>query len=146
MGSFGVPLFAESISAWDMGPVVGELWYREEHDQPAPPRRELTEAQLNTIGYVLSRYGMLTGRDLEVLTHSQTPWQLADRTRRPGGSVRIDPEWIRDFFAHDHEEDEVPLDSAAVGSLLAGAGKRREDHLRPDSREEIQARLAGIGG
>src|SRR5437773_4537685 len=72
LAAFGEPLFRETISAWDMGPVVGTLWYREKHGDVSRHHADLDEAQLNTIGYVISRYGALTGRDLENLTHSET--------------------------------------------------------------------------
>ena len=36
-----------------MGPVVGQVWQRERSGNLGPPPRDLTEAQLNTIGYVL---------------------------------------------------------------------------------------------
>ena len=55
----------------------------------------LADGVLNTIGYVLSRYGALTGQDLENLTHSEGPWRLADSGRRPGESARIKLEWIK---------------------------------------------------
>lgn len=29
LATFGRPLFNETISAWDMGPVVGALWFAE---------------------------------------------------------------------------------------------------------------------
>ena len=91
LAAFGTPLFAETISAWDMGPVVGELWYAEDRGKSPPAAgRRLDEAELNTVGYVVSRYGGLTGRDLERLTHGERPWQRADGGRPPGGSVRID--------------------------------------------------------
>jgi len=138
---FDQPLFTETISAWDMGPVVGTLWFREDRGGPATSSRDLAEAQLNTVGYVVSRYGALTGRDLETLTHGEAPWQLANRGRRPGESARIERDWIRDFFVADHEEDQYPLDSAAVTRWLEGAQTRRADFARPDSPDEIQARL-----
>jgi uncharacterized phage-associated protein len=139
---FGRPLFTDTISAWDMGPVVGTLWFRESRGEPPPAPRELTEAQLNTVGYVISRYGALTGRDLETLTHNEKPWRRADRIRRPGESARIELDWIRDHFAADHEEDQIPLDSAQVRQWLEGADARRREFVRPDSPEEIRARLA----
>jgi hypothetical protein len=79
----------------------------------------MTEAQLNTVGYVLSRYGGMTGRDLETLSHNQAPWREADKHRNPGGSVRIEPESIAAFFAADGEEYDPPLDSDAVRAWLA---------------------------
>src|SRR5947207_14369309 len=70
LAAFGEPLFGETISAWDMGPVVGTLWKQEKDGEPAPvPARagagvgvgaaRLSEAELNTVGYVVSRYGGL---------------------------------------------------------------------------------------
>ena len=144
---FDEPLFSETISAWDMGPVVGALWYEEKQgDLSAPhPRRAMDEAQLNTIGYVLSRYGALTGQDLENLTHSEQPWQLADSGRRPGESARIKLEWIKHYFraraSTEDEEDEAMLDSASVTQWLQDAEKRRETPARPDNPEELLAKL-----
>src|SRR6478672_6500991 len=47
LATMGVPLFTESISAWDMGPVVGPLWKAEDELGPAAPSAELDEAALN---------------------------------------------------------------------------------------------------
>jgi uncharacterized phage-associated protein len=145
LATFDEPLFSETISAWDMGPVVGNLWYVEKQENVPGVHREMDEAQLNTVGYVLSRYGALTGQDLENLTHSEKPWQLADSGRRPGESARIKPEWIKQYFrtrgSADDEENEVLLDSASVTQWLQGAEKRRGGSVRPDRREELVARL-----
>jgi hypothetical protein len=54
-----------------MGPVVAALWADENYDRPFPSPRALGERELNTIGYTLSRYGALTGEDLEVLSHTR---------------------------------------------------------------------------
>ena len=119
-------VIAETISAYDMGPVVGTLWFQEKRRQTSPPPSRLNESELNTVGYVLSRYGALSGTDLEHLTHSETPWQLANATRVPGGRARIERDWMRDYFRTDgapgaDPDDPGPLDSAAVSELLAGA-------------------------
>jgi uncharacterized phage-associated protein len=107
LATFGEPLFREAIGAWDMGPVVGALWAAEKHSGgPVPPSGILDEAVLNTVGYVLSRYGGLTGHDLEVMTHGEPPWRLADAVRRPGQSAPIHPQWIYDFFATDGSPDD----------------------------------------
>lgn len=141
LATFGEPLFQETISAWDMGPVVGTLW-REEKDGTPPAETDLVsaplgEAELNTIGYVVSRYGALTGKDLEHLTHSETPWATADRLRQPGSSVAIKREWIREYFRTDGSpaagEEAIPLDSAAVSEWLSGA---RDDPGAPDAPDE----------
>jgi uncharacterized phage-associated protein len=127
---FEEPLFSETISAWDMGPVVGALWYEEKQgDLPAPhPRREMDEAQLNTIGYVLSRYGALTGQDLENLTHSEQPWRLADSGRRPGESTRVKLEWIRQYFsARASTEDERTKRCSTRHPSRSGCRTRKND-------------------
>jgi uncharacterized phage-associated protein len=122
---FGEPLFREPIAAWDMGPVVERLWISEKHGHEPPPRTDLDEAALNTVGYVVSRYGALTGRDLEVMTHGERPWLLADAARRPGERAPIRLEWMVEYFradgAADSESDDFPLDSAAVSAWLREA-------------------------
>lgn len=143
LATFGEPLFAETISAWDMGPVVGTLWSEEKRDDRPSATPRLTEAQLNTIGYVLSRYGALTGQDLENLTHMETPWQLADSRRSPGGTVRIEREWIRAYFRTTGaaaEQDGLPLDSAEVAEWLKNA-EFPLDSLEPDSLDELRRRM-----
>ncbi|HZM79893.1 MAG TPA: Panacea domain-containing protein [Candidatus Limnocylindrales bacterium] len=145
LASMGDVIFSEKIYAWDMGPVVASLW-REERDQaPRPRPHVLSEAALNTIGYVASRYGGLSGNDLERLTHNEEPWLAADRRRVQGGSDRIEHEWLRAFFVADARLDPdagEPLpDPEVVTAWLAGAFVP----LTPgsaDTRESLLARLA----
>lgn len=148
LATFDEPLFAETISAYDMGPVVGTLWHQEKHGQVPASTRELGEAELNTIGYVLSRYGALSGTDLEHLTHGETPWQLANATRPPGGRARIDRVWMRDYFrgpgaAGADPDGTGPLDAEAVAGMLAGAEARRGGPVGPDSRAELRRLIDG---
>jgi len=152
LATFGKPLFSETISAWDMGPVVGTLWREEKHDVP-PHEAELTsaslgEAELNTVGYVISRYGTLTGKDLEHLSHSETPWQTADRLRQPGGSVTIKSEWIREYFRTDGNpsagEDEIPLDSGAVSEWLKGLDEEPASADESDETDKLMSMRAAI--
>jgi uncharacterized phage-associated protein len=141
---FDEPLFGETISAWDMGPVVGELWRQEKAGGSAPASATLGEAELNTIGYVVSRYGRLSGRDLEHLTHGEGPWRLADSRRRPGESVRIELDWIRVYFrsaAAGADDDDLVLDADEVRRFLEGAQIRRLQPAQPDTRDTIVARL-----
>lgn len=149
---FGRPLFSDTIAAWDMGPVVPALWKEEKDGDPwageaaAPP---LGEAELNTVGYVLSRYGNLSGNDLEDLSHSQAPWRDANTRRLPNGSVRIEYEAIREFFAAAEDasdDDGIRLDSDEVRALLAGAQERRKQPLQDDDLDELRAMLAAARG
>jgi uncharacterized phage-associated protein len=152
LAAFGEPLFRESISAWDMGPVVGQLWYEEKVDpsSPATTSEGLTEAQLNTIGYVVSRYGALSGTDLEHLTHSESPWRDADRDRRPHESVRIPEQALRAYFeaSNGSEDDDAtpPPDSQSVRSWLAGVDPENATGPKPqDSIEGLRRFLPRRG-
>lgn len=144
LATFDEPLFSESISAWDMGPVVGKLWGEEKHGVAPPPRRDLGEAELNTVGYVLSRYGSLTGTDLEHLSHSEAPWQLADKDRRPGEGAVIELGWIREYFrtaGAAGEDDGEVLDTAEVRRWLSEVAREPTGPGRPDDMNELRARL-----
>jgi len=146
--TFGTPLFAETISAWDMGPVVGQLWREEKDGTPAGDPSGLNEAHLNTVGYVVSRYGTLSGTDLEHLTHAETPWQYANAVRRPGESARIELAWIREYFATDGaadgDEDEPLAYSAEIRAILKDADGRRSSDPATDDLDEMYARLLAM--
>ncbi len=144
LAGFGEPLFSESVSAWDMGPVVGELWYAEKRGHARGNPATLDQAALNTLGYVLSRYGALTGEDLERLTHSEPPWQQADARRQPGASARIERDWLRDYFDSDGAADTPALDPVALRDWLRDAPARLADRPRPDSADEIRRRLGRV--
>ncbi|MFF0864134.1 Panacea domain-containing protein [Nonomuraea sp. NPDC003560] len=156
LATFGRPLFSDTICAWDMGPVVPTLWHEEKTGEAwyqgvgeetyAPP---LSEAELNTVGYVLSRYGRLSGKDLENLSHSQDPWLDANERRMPGGSVRIEVEAIREYFAAAEDaddEDGIRLDSDQVRAWMAGVEERRHIPRKPDDPEKLRAMLAAARG
>lgn len=143
LAATGQPLFSESVSAWDMGPVVGQLWKSEQESGLAEVSSGLDQAGLNTVGYVISRYGGLTGLDLERLTHAESPWQQANRDRKPGGSTQIRPEWLLEHFQADLEaqrDEWARLDPAEVAAWLAEASTRRVEPARPDSVEELRRR------
>ncbi|MEU5554307.1 Panacea domain-containing protein [Micromonospora sp. NPDC047793] len=141
LATFDRPLFAETISAWDMGPVVGSLWRDEKNGDTPEPAAELGEAELNTIGYVISRYGNLTGNDLERLTHSETPWQWADASRAPGGSTTIRHDWIKNYFQTEGAAIDGPvLDTAQVRGWLHEAAANHQPGP-VDSVEALRARL-----
>ena len=143
LAMFGRPLFDETVSAWDMGPVVGSLWFAEKQGVVPvdAPSTSVGEAELNTLGYVVSRYGRLSGRDVEILSHAEDPWQRAGRSRRPGESVRIELEWMRDYFAAGDDDDEIAIDSEVVSQWLAGAGERSQRPAAPGDPQRLRARL-----
>lgn len=141
LAAFGQPLFAETISAWDMGPVVPNLWKREQIDSPHNPPQQLTEGELNTIGYVLSRYGQLTGTDLIRLSHSEPPWIAADEIRQRTGkdSIPISHSTLRKFFVTDYEDDEPAIDAEQIEQFRTDARGRSDRPGTPDTREAILA-------
>jgi uncharacterized phage-associated protein len=150
--AFGTPLFSDSIMAWDLGPVVASLWREEKYasDTTRPPC-ELDEAELNTIGYVVSRYGTLSAGDLVRLTHGEDPWQAADSMRKVTGekSVTIEPDWIKKCFqdkqVEDDEEERPRVDQAALDEWLGKGHAQRDRPRRRDSREDFLTRLADGG-
>lgn len=137
---FSRPLFSEAIYAGDSGPVM-----EDRGDTVPEDGTELGEAELNTVGYVRSRYGNLSGRDLENLTRAETPCQRADATRRAGERVLIRTEWIAEYFralnAADIEEDGIKLDPAQVAQMVAEAGRRREQPSQPDDLDTLRGML-----
>lgn len=126
--------------------MVGTLWFTENRDDRRPARSTLSEAQLNTIGYVLSRYGGLTGTDLEHLAHSEDPWRRANAVRRPHESARIEQSWLEEYFRGEAEDDGLVLDSADVSAALADADARRQEPGVEDRVEDVIARLSRAHG
>lgn len=144
LASFGVPIFGESVSAWDMGPVVCRLWFAEKSGREGLGVELADEAVLNTIGYVVSRYGQLSARDLEHMTHAEMPWRRANEIREPGKSERIQNEWILDYFRSDGEDDDAWfMDEADVRAFVAGAEERRQRPVSQDTMDGIRARASG---
>jgi uncharacterized phage-associated protein len=144
LAAFGEPLFSENLYAYDMGPVVASLW-REEKDQVPPPEpHQLDEAELNTVGYVVSRYGKMNAYDLERLSHTEEPWVIADERRKRGESDRIEVQSIKTFFVHveRRRDEDAREDDAIVAAWLAST--RPATDLPPgrtDTKEALLARL-----
>ena len=145
----GRPLFGGSIAAWDMGPVVGGLWKHEQTHGPVLNGRPLNQAALNTIGFVLSRYGRLTGRDLEILTHGEPPWNAAKARGASSGdrSPKITHRDLTAFFASREDPDEDAGVDPAPDELidfLRGATERSASGSRPDDLARLKDRLVAL--
>ncbi len=144
------PLFLDQVSAWDMGPVIGGLWRREREGDAPPASAALGERELNTVGYVVSRYGGLTGRDLERLTHAEPPWRQADEARPAHGSAVIGQQSMQRFFADDVDEADSDgfAEQTQLRAWLAGAGVRRSSatpDAAADDTDELRRRLGESG-
>jgi hypothetical protein len=122
------------------------LWRTERYDDAPPePANSFDQGTLNTIGYVISRYGSMTGADLEALTHNEEPWLRADARRGKGGSQLMPKDEIRTYFMEhpptddsDEDEDFTP-EPAAVQAWLSGANERAHDALSRDDRASLLA-------
>lgn len=147
LANFGAPLFVEPISAWDMGPVVGGLWRAEKEGMTSPAEQLHDEAVLNTVGYVISRYGALSGSDLERLAHSEDPWLRANEGRPDNGSVKIQTEWIQEFFSQADSSDDdsgAEPDSDTISAWLLKSSPNRPT-ITIDTVEGIRARSRSNG-
>lgn len=105
----GKPLFQERIEAWAHGPAVPSLWRRFSSYgwQAIDPynRRPFVEQRLpvqarNIIDEVWKRYGDLSGKELEALTHRENPWREAYGDTPPGGRCtrEVPLELMREFY------------------------------------------------
>jgi uncharacterized phage-associated protein len=142
----GQPMFNESLHAYDMGPVVDRLWKDEKASRDVPPV-DLDEAALNTVAFVVSRYGALTGRDLELLSHAQEPWIVADQARQRGGSDVVTHKTMQLFFASDltsREDDTEPWPSqAAIDEWLQDAQPPDLSAVEMDDLDRLRNRAVG---
>jgi len=148
LARFDVPLFREQIHAFNLGPVCADLWHDEDKHRPKPPPTQLDDRQLNTIGYVASRFGSISEADLIYMTHAEVPWQEADRRRhfrRGDDQIPMDAlhAFFRDRVATDAAAAEIQIDPADLAREVALASANIGRPGRRDSVEGVFARLAG---
>lgn len=133
LGDLGEPLFVEPLFAVAGGAVV--------EDFAGGDPEELVGEHLNTVGYVISRYGNLSAGDLRTLVRSSDPWKLA--AARPE-DPRIEWLWMQDWFeraAAALEVDEPRLTRRQLAQLAERALTQPPGPEVPDTREGIQARI-----
>ena len=93
------PIFEERVEGWPDGPVIADVWHAERHDHRIPEPSPLDENALDTIAFVVARYGDITGGDLIEITHSEAPWDsVRDQARRRENPV-IPAETLVAFFS-----------------------------------------------
>lgn len=93
------PLFDAQIQAWANGPVVPALYrlHRKQYSVSRWPEgsgAKLTKAEKETVDSVLAGYGQLSGRQLVILTHNESPWKNAreglDPTEPSSRKIKLD--------------------------------------------------------
>lgn len=80
----------------------------------------LGTAHLNTVGWVVNRYGDLSPCDLRTLIRASTPWQLAVRLVEP----RIEGAWLRVWFSRPAEVNDPDGDRPTRDQLATWAARR----------------------
>lgn len=91
---YGRKLFEEDFEAWVHGPVIRALYgcYKEFSYSPITPSgrkpRPLPEQVVKHLKNILQTFGGFSAYQLELMTHSELPWQNARRGLAPDQSSR----------------------------------------------------------
>lgn len=124
MQLFQKELFAEDCVAWVHGPVYKDVYevFRNFKYNPIEDNRfsllqnrfrELSREEKIAIELVVDSFGMYSGKALEEITHTETPWQEARAYCLPQGrsNVVISKESIRKYFSKVAEQ--FPINSVS---------------------------------
>lgn len=106
LGIHGKVVFPERIEAWAHGPVVPDVFFHYRHFRWTPIEVCSEKIQLDGgieqhTREVLGAYGKFSAQQLEMLSHSETPWMKARGTLPPGApsNAQISPASMREYFA-----------------------------------------------
>jgi uncharacterized phage-associated protein len=101
----GEPMFVESVEAWSNGPVIAEVWRIEKHNEERPPSSQVPADALETVEFVIDRYGRFDGRDLIQITHSERPWLTVSSRADPGtwDDQTIERDLLQEYFVEIDE-------------------------------------------
>ncbi len=126
------PVFEEEIEAWDIGPVVAELWhhYHKYQRESIPPPEDPPEVDLwirKLLDEVSQRFGWMSLWDLRNHTYDEEPWREAwyslDQCRT------IDRKVMRDYFrgqVRGNRRASQPVSEKELRALFAKNGELRE--------------------
>lgn len=111
----GNPLFPEEIQAWVHGPVIPALRfsYMVYRWNPIPVYEgklsEISEEEQEVLQAVHHIYGSFTGDQLERLTRSELPWQLARADCQPWEASRkvISVSSLCSFYQHLYDQGQA---------------------------------------
>lgn len=100
------PIIKERFEAWVHGPVSPRLYskyrgqYKVEPAKACPVSVKECEDIFELVNQVLRIYGNLDGDELEALTHSEEPWQIARGNKKPWESSNeaLSTEIISQFY------------------------------------------------
>lgn len=100
----GVVLFPDKIEAWKQGPVIRDVWEKNQRQWPFDDLGDLNKVQPDAqgvIGAVLDFYGHMPVATLVERTHSEQPWLEARRGLGPCASSTnaVERSAMRIFYA-----------------------------------------------
>lgn len=139
--AFAEPLFGEKIKAYEMGPVVPQVWKAEDlgyelRDDAAV----LTEEILGTIALVVDTYGRMTGNALADQTHREPPWLTAWASKTAGQSDVLELGVMREYF-----QGLAPAITAETRAWLTASAARIAEPAQLDSWDRLYALRLGVG-
>jgi uncharacterized phage-associated protein len=85
LAMFDEPLFADSIVAWEHGPVVVDLYHKLKDYRASqvtisdPLNTELTPQQIGLLKEINNVFGQFSAWKLRNMTHNESPWQNTER-------------------------------------------------------------------
>lgn len=139
--TFDEPLFGDVMKAYEMGPVVPQIWKAEQlGHEVRDDAAVLDEAVLGTINYVVEKYGHMTGIALADRTHTERPWIAAWESKLAGGSDVIERDVIADFFREQVQGISASVRHWLDESVSAAAGEPQLDDL-----DRLHALRRGVG-
>ncbi|WP_165063118.1 Panacea domain-containing protein [Adlercreutzia sp. ZJ154] len=101
----GRPLFLDEIQAWEHGPVVPSVSRQHQHLRmvyahsiTGDASRLCLEDQ-RLIDAVLATYGVMSGDDLEHLTHNESPWANAYNGHTGSGAAVIERNAMAAYYS-----------------------------------------------
>ncbi|MBO6178491.1 MAG: DUF4065 domain-containing protein [Selenomonadaceae bacterium] len=109
---YGKPLFEDEIQAWVHGPVVVSLYplyagYGWETIPQGKPIKSIKgKKALKILDAVYETYKMLSGDQLERLTHSEEPWKKARGNSKPWENCNtvISLESMKRYYKEKYEQ------------------------------------------
>jgi uncharacterized phage-associated protein len=150
----GRPLFQEKVEAWAHGPVVDVVYQQfKDYGYNGLPRSRrkpgFTDEERVVLEDVLAVYGEHSAKFLEVLTHSEQPWQTAWGDRPPTSRSRreIPLSVMREFYQRQYADREGPnmkVDLKQMRLELLEEGiiplsRLPQDHFPADHDEYVRA-------
>jgi uncharacterized phage-associated protein len=105
LGYTGERLFAESVEAWEHGPVVNNVYdeYKKYKKDSIPSeiltlndKKKYSREQIAIINFVFKQYSVYSAHELREMTHNESPWK---KVYKPGKEhLIIKDKHLKAFF------------------------------------------------